>query len=97
MQTANYRSPEQQAQLQLQTQQIQQDMNLLNQSMQQDLNLYNQYASAKLQNQLQSEMTDLSVKDPVQQRANLNNVLNEYYAKYGDIIQRSQSQVVDDV
>lgn len=97
MQTANYRSPEQQAQLQLQTQQIQQDMNLLNQSMQQDLNLYNQYASAKLQNQLSYEMTDLDTKDPAQQKANLNNVLSQYYEQYGDIIQRSQAQTLNDI
>lgn len=97
MQTANYRSPEQQAQLQLQTQQIQQDMNLLNQSMQQDLNLYNQYASAKLQNQLSYEMTDLDAKDPAQQKANLNNVLSQYYEQYGDIIQRSQAQTLNDI
>jgi hypothetical protein len=37
MTTAQYRSPEQQAQLQLQTQQIQNDMSLLQQSLQNDL------------------------------------------------------------
>ena len=97
MQTASYRSPEQQAQLQLQTQQIQNEMSLLSQSKANDLSLYNTYATAKLQNQLQSELTDLSVSDPTQLRANLNNVLSEYYAQWGDIIQRPQSQVVDDV
>jgi hypothetical protein len=61
------------------------------------LNLYNQYAGAKLQNQLQNELTDLSVSDPKQLRANLNNALTSYYEQYGDIIQRSQAQVVDDV
>ena len=97
MQTANYRTPEQQAQLQLTTQAISNEMNLLQQSRQQDLNLYNQYASTKLQNQLQNELTDLSVSDPKQLRANLNNALTSYYEQYGDIIQRSQAQVVDDV
>jgi len=97
MQTASYRTPEQQAQLQLTTQAISNEMNLLQQSKQQDLNLYNQYASAKLQNQLQNELTDLSVSDPKQLRANLNNALTSYYEQYGDIIQRSQAQVVDDI
>lgn len=97
MQTASYRTPEQQAQLQLTTQAISNEMNLLQQSKQQDLNLYNQYAGAKLQNQLQNELTDLSVSDPKQLRANLNNALTSYYEQYGDIIQRSQAQVVDDI
>ena len=97
MSTASFRTPEQQAQLQLQTAQIQNDMNLLNQAKANDLSLYNQYASTKLQNQLQSELTDLSVSDPAQLRANLNNVLSSYYSQWGDIIERSQSQVVDDV
>ena len=97
MQTASYRTPEQQAQLQLTTTAISNEMNLLQQSKQQDLNLYNQYAGAKLQNQLQNELTDLSVSDPKQLRANLNNALTSYYEQYGDIIQRSQAQVVDDV
>lgn len=97
MSTASYRSPEQQAQLQLQTAQIQNDMNLLQTSMQNDLNRYNAYATAKLNNQLQSELTDLSVTDPTQLRANLNNVLSSYYSQWGDIIKRPQSQVVDDV
>jgi hypothetical protein len=73
------------------------DMSLLQQSRQNDLALYNQYATAKLNNQLQSELTDLSVTDPTQLRANLNNVLSSYYSQWGDIIQRPQSQVVDDV
>lgn len=97
MQTASYRTPEQQAQLQLTTTAISNEMNLLQQSKQQDLNLYNQYAGAKLQNQLQNELTDLSVSDPKQLRANLNNALTSYYEQYGDIIQRSQAQVVDDI
>ena len=97
MQTAAYRSPEQQAQLQLQTQQIQRDLSLLNQSMANDLNLYNQYETAKLNNRLQQELTDLSVEDEAQLKANLYNALSWYYEQYGDIIQRSQSQAVDDI
>lgn len=97
MTTASYRSPEQQAQLQLQTAQIQNDMNLLQTSMQNDLNRYNAYATAKMQNQLQNEMYDLSVKDPTQLRNNLNNVLSQYYDEYWMMIQRSQQQAVDDI
>jgi len=97
MTTAQYRSPEQQAQLQLQTAQIQNDMNLLQTSMQNDLNRYNAYATAKMQNQLQQELTDLSVEDENQLKANLNNALSDYYKNYGDIIQRSQAQAVDDI
>ena len=97
MSTASYRTPEQQAQLQLQTQQIQSDMSLLNQAKTNDLSLYNQYALAKLNNKLNSELTDLSVTDEAQLRANLNNVLSGYYDQWGAIIQRPQSEVVDDV
>ena len=97
MTTASYRSPEQQAQLQLQTAQIQNDMNLLQTSMQNDLNRYNAYATAKMQNQLQQELTDLSVEDETQLKANLNNALSTYYQQYWDIIQRSQAQAVDDI
>ena len=97
MTTAQYRSPEQQAQLKLQTASIQNDLNLLNQSKLNDLNRYNAYATAKMQNQLQAELTDLSVEDEAQLKANLNNVLSDYYKNYWDIIQRSQAQVVDDV
>lgn len=97
MTTASYRSPEQQAQLQLQTAQIQNDMNLLQTSMQNDLNRYNAYATAKMQNQLQQELTDLSVEDEAQLKANLNNALSDYYKNYGDIIQRSQAQAVEDI
>lgn len=97
MQTAQFRTPEQQAQLRLQEQQISNNMSLLQTSQTNDLNLYNKYATSKLENQLQSELTDLSVKDPTQLRANLNNVLSDYYKNYWDIIQRPQSQVIDDV
>lgn len=93
----SYRTPEQQAALKLQTQSIQNEMDLLHQSKMNDLSLYNQYATAKLQNQLNAELTDLSVTDPAQLRANLNNVLWEYYSAYWDIIKRSQSEVIDDV
>jgi hypothetical protein len=57
-------------------------MNLLNQAKQNDLALYNQYATAKLQNQLQNELTDLSVEDEAQLKANLNNILSDYYKNY---------------
>ena len=97
MQTANYRTPEQQAQLQLQTAQIQNDLNLLNTARANDVNRYNQYATAKMQSQLQQELTDLSVEDETQLKANLNNALSDYYKNYGDIIQRSQAQAVDDI
>lgn len=93
----SYRTPEETAQLQLQTQQAQNEINLLNQSRLNDLNRYNAYATAKMQNQLQAELTDLSVEDEQQLKANLNNVLSDYYKNYWDIIQRSQAQVVDDV
>jgi hypothetical protein len=72
----SYRTPEQQAQLRLQEQQAQNDMQLLQQSRLNDLNLYNQYATAKMQNQLSYELTDLSVQDETQLKANLNNILN---------------------
>ena len=97
MTTASYRSPEQQAQLQLQTAQIQNDMNLLQTSMQNDLNRYNAYATAKMQNQLQQELTDLSVEDENQLKANLNNALKAYYDERWAIIQRPQAEVVEDV
>lgn len=108
MQADSYRTPEQQAQLQLQTAQIQNDMNLLNQSKLNDLSLYNQKQLNDLnlqyqadlfrqQNKLQNELTDLSVSDPEQLRANLNNVLSQYYAQWWDIIQRPQAQALDDI
>lgn len=93
----SYRTPEQQAQLRLQEQQAQNDMQLLQQSRLNDLNRYNAYATAKMQNQLQQELTDLSVEDEAQLKANLNNALSDYYKNYGDIIQRSQAQAVEDI
>jgi len=95
--TDSYRTPEQQAQLQLQTAAIQSDLSLLNQSKSNDLALYNKYATAQLDNRLKSELSDLNVKDENQLRSNLNNILSQYYSKYWDIIKRSQAQVVDDV
>jgi hypothetical protein len=93
MNTASYRSPEQQAQLQLQVQSISNDMSLLQQSKQNDLALYNQRQlnainlefraqQARQQNLLNNELTDLSVSDPQQLRANLNTVLSQYYAQW---------------
>ena len=93
----SYRTPEENKQLDLQYQQAMNDMSLLQQSRQNDLALYNQYATAKMQNQLQNEMYDLSVKDPTQLRNNLNNVLSQYYDEYWMMIQRSQQQAVDDI
>ena len=93
----SYRTPEQQQQLLLQTEQIRNDMSLLNQSKLNDLSLYNQYATAKLKNQLEYELQDLNVKDPAQLRANLSRVLDQYYSQYWDIIQRPKQQVIDDV
>lgn len=52
---------------------------------------------AKDKANLENQLSDLSVKDPEQLRANLNNVLNSYYEKYGSLIMRSQGQVVDDI
>ena len=93
----SYRTPEQQAQLDIQRQQALNDVNLLYTSQLNDLNRYNQYATTKMQNQLQQELTDLSVEDEAQLKANLNNALSDYYKNYWDIIQRSQSQAVDDI
>ena len=93
----SYRTPEETLQNQLKYQQAMNDMALLQQSRQNDLSLYNQYATAKLNNQLQQELTDLSVEDEAQLKANLNNALSDYYKNYGDIIQRSQAQAVDDI
>ena len=93
----SYRTPEQQAQLKLQTQQAMNEMELLQQSRLNDLDRYNQYAVTKLQNQLNSELTDLTVEDETQLRANLNNVLDGYYNQRWAIIQRSQGQAVDDI
>ena len=97
MDAYSYRTPEQKAQLELQVQSIKNDMSLLQQSKQNDLALYNQYATAKLNNQLAYELTDLTTTDPKQLRANLKNVLDPYYEKFWDIIERSESQVIEDV
>ena len=97
MDVMSYRTPEQQAQLRLQEQQAKNEMQLLQQSRLNDLNRYNAYATAKLNNQLQQELTDLSVEDETQLKANLNNALSDYYKNYGDIIQRSQAQAVEDI
>lgn len=108
MQVNSYRTPEQQAALQLQTQQIQNNMTLYQQSRLNELSLYNQKQlndlnlqfqeeQAKLKNKLESELTDLNVSDENQLRANLNRALSAYYEQYWDIIKRSQAQVVDDV
>jgi hypothetical protein len=78
----SYRTPEQQAQLDIQKQQALNDVNLLYTSQLNDLNRYNQYATTKMQNQLQQELTDLSVEDEAQLKANLNNALSDYYKNY---------------
>lgn len=97
MDAMSYRTPEQKKQLELQYQQAMNEMELLQESRLKDLNRYDAYATAKLNNQLQQELTDLSVEDEAQLKANLNNALSDYYKNYGDIIQRSQSQAVDDI
>lgn len=97
MQTAAFRTPEQQLQNQLNFQAASNELNLLNQSRLNDLNLYNTYATNKLKNQMEAEATDLNTTDENQLRNNLNNVLSQYYSSYWDIIKRSQAQVVDDV
>ena len=61
------------------------------------INLDYQEQQILQKNKLQSQLSDLSVKDPDQLRANLNNALNSYYEKYGSLIMRSQGQVVDDI
>lgn len=91
------RTPEQQAQLDIYKQQAINESNLLYQSKLNDLNRYNAYATAKLQNQLQNELTDLSVTDANQLKANLNNILKSYYDSRWAIIQRPQAEVVEDV
>lgn len=93
----SYRTPEQKAALELQKEQISNNMDVLKQSQMNDLALYNKYANAKLDNQLNYEMQDLTVTDPKQLRANLSNVLDQYYEEYWDIIQRPKQQVIDDV
>ena len=61
------------------------------------LNLDYQEQQILQKNKLQSQLSDLSVKDPEQLRANLNNALNSYYENYGSLIMRSKDQVVDDI
>ena len=97
MDVYSYRTPEQQAQLKLQTQQIQNNMDLFQQAQESELERFNYVADTNLQNQMNASLTDLSVTDPAQLRANLNNVLDEYYSQYWDIIKRSKSEVIDDV
>ena len=97
MKVDDYRTPEQTLQNQLRFNAINNDLNLLNKAKSNDLALYNQYATAKLKNQLNYELTDLTTTDPKQLRANLKNVLDPYYEKFWDIIERSESQVIEDV
>ena len=97
MDVYSYRTPEQKAQLELQVQSIKNDMSLLQKSKENDLALYNMSATTRLQNQLNYEMQDLTVTDPKQLRANLSNVLDQWYEQYWDIIQRPKSQVIEDV
>jgi len=108
MQADSYRTPEQQAQLQLQTAQIQNDLNLLNQGNRDQLDLYKQrqlnqleithmHDLAEAQDQINFERTDLTVENEGQLRVNLSNVLDQYYSAYWDIIKRPKSQVIEDV
>ena len=106
--TAEFRTYEQKAQVDLQKQQILNDMSILQQSRQNDLALYNQrqqnqlqlqhmYDTAEMQNAINLDMTDLTVENEWQLRANLNNVLSQYYAQWWDIIKRPQQLAVDDI
>lgn len=61
------------------------------------INLEYQEQQTLLKNKLQNQISDLSVKDPEQLRANLSNALNSYYENYGSLIMRSKQQVVDDI
>ena len=61
------------------------------------INLDYQEQQILQKNKLQSQLSDLSVKDPEQLRANLGNALNSYYENYGSLIIRSKDQVVDDI
>lgn len=108
MQADSYRTPEQQAQLQLQTQSILNDINLINQGNKDQLDLYKQrqlnqleithmHDLAEAQDQINFERTDLTVENEGQLRVNLSNVLDEYYSKFWDMIQRPKSQVIEDV
>lgn len=51
----------------------------------------------EMEAEVSSSMYDLSVTDPKKLRSNLFNTLSSYYKQYGNIIQRSQSGVVDDI
>jgi hypothetical protein len=93
MQADSYRTPEQQAQLQLQTQSILNDINLINQGNRDQLDLYKQrqlnqleithmHDLAEAQDQINYERTDLTVENEDLLRRNLNNVLDEYYSKF---------------
>lgn len=61
------------------------------------INLEYQEQQTLLKNKLQNQISDISVKDPEQLRANLSNALNSYYENYGSLIMRSKDQVVDDI
>ena len=97
MNTAEFRTYEQKAQTDLYKSQALNSMELLQQAQLKDINRYDAYATAKMKNQLQQELTDLSVEDEAQLKANLNNALSTYYQQYWDIIQRSQAQTVEDI
>ena len=97
MDAYSYRTPEQRAQLQLQTQSIQNDMSLLQQSKLNDLSLYNKYATWMMEAQLEYDLTDLDTTNEKQLKTNLKNVLDQYYEAYWDIIMRPEQQVIDDV
>ena len=95
--TAEFRTYEQKAQTDLYKSQALNSMELLQQAQLKDINRYDAYATAKMKNQLQQELTDLSVEDETQLKANLNNALKAYYDERWAIIQRPQAEVVEDV
>ena len=97
MNTAEFRTYEQKAQTDLYKSQALNSMELLQQAQLKDINRYDAYATAKMKNQLQQELTDLSVEDENQLKANLNNALKAYYDERWAIIQRPQAEVVEDV
>ena len=97
MNTAEFRTYEQKAQTDLYKSQALNSMELLQQAQLKDINRYDAYATAKMKNQLQQELTDLSVEDEAQLKANLNNALKAYYDERWAIIQRPQAEVVEDV
>ena len=97
MKTAEFRTYEQKAQTDLYKSQALNSMELLQQAQLKDINRYDAYATAKMKNQLQQELTDLSVEDEAQLKANLNNALKAYYDERWAIIQRPQAEVVEDV